>query len=90
MGVFGFMAIWGLLGLAGISALAFGGEDFLTRGWVRPSPEIFGWCLLQAVGSLTAVILLTRAYQLAEASTVSVDRGGGALIALRGRAAAAV
>ncbi len=72
MGTFSFMAIWGVLGLFGVASLGLGGEDFLSRGWVAPTPEVLGWCLLQAVGSLSAVVLLTRGYQLAEASIVSV------------------
>lgn len=71
LGVFACMGLWGVGGV-----LAFGwwggeGGDFLTRGWVRPTPAVWGLIALQAVGSLVAVLLLTTGYQLAEASLVS-------------------
>ena len=42
------------------------------RGFVPPTATVWAVCALQAGGSLLAVILLTRGYQLAEASVVSV------------------
>ena len=71
MGTFSFMALWGVLGISAVAVLG-GGDDFLTRGWVTPSPEVLWLCVVQALGSLVAVVLLTRGYQLAEASLVSV------------------
>jgi drug/metabolite transporter (DMT)-like permease len=71
LGSFTALAIWGLGGIA-VAALLGPGDTFLTRGWVTPSAETLGWILVQAVGSLLGVILLTTGYQLAEASKASV------------------
>ncbi|CTQ50422.1 DMT family transporter [Jannaschia donghaensis] len=68
LGIFAFQACWGLGGVL----LTGGGDTFLTRGWVMPTPEIWGLLVMQAVGSLTGVVLLVRGYQLAEASLASV------------------
>ncbi|WP_371153530.1 DMT family transporter [Jannaschia sp. 2305UL9-9] len=72
MGIFTAMAVWGLGGVAVTSLLGVEGAGFLTRGWVWPTPQVWALCALQAVGSLLAVLLLTRGYQLAEASLVSI------------------
>lgn len=72
LGGFAFMGLWGLLGIVSIAVAGGEGADFLTRGWVWPTPEVLWWCIVQALGSLIAVVLLTRGYQLAEASLVSV------------------
>ncbi|WGH78846.1 DMT family transporter [Jannaschia ovalis] len=71
MGIFSFMGLWAL---GGIAVLALAGETggFLGRGFVPPTATVWAVCALQAGGSLLAVILLTRGYQLAEASVVSV------------------
>ena len=71
LGVFGFMALWGLGGIAVAEAVG-GGAGYLTRGWVAPNATVLSWIAVQAVGSLIAVVLLTRGYQLAEASLASV------------------
>ncbi|MEM8824201.1 MAG: DMT family transporter [Pseudomonadota bacterium] len=71
LGVFTAMAIWGIGGIT-VIGLVGGGDTFLTRGWVTPSGEVLFWTAVQAVGSLIAVVLLTRGYQLAEASKASV------------------
>ena len=71
LGSFTAQGIWGLAGIAAIGA--FGpGDGFLGQGWVWPDMEVMAWCVVQAGGSLLAVICLTRGYQLAEASLVSV------------------
>jgi drug/metabolite transporter (DMT)-like permease len=67
LGVFAAMGLWGLGGV-----LLMGGEGFLGAGWVAPSPGALGWIAVQAAGSLGAVVLLSRAYLLTEASVVSV------------------
>ncbi|SDY91203.1 EamA-like transporter family protein [Jannaschia faecimaris] len=72
LGVFSFMAFWGLCGIALGAALGWEPTGYLTRGWVTPSSTVFWLCVMQAVCSLVAVTLLTRGYQLAEASLVSV------------------
>jgi drug/metabolite transporter (DMT)-like permease len=62
----------GLWGLAGALLLPGAGAGFLDRGWVAPSGAVLAVCAVQAAGSLGAVVMLTRAYQLAEAGTVAV------------------
>lgn len=49
-----------------------GAAGFLTRGPNWPAPPVLFWVAVQAFGSLIAVGLMVRAYQLAEASRVSV------------------
>ncbi|WP_299817049.1 DMT family transporter [uncultured Jannaschia sp.] len=71
LGSFTAQGLWGLLGLAAIAALG-PGDGFLARGWVWPDANVLAWCVLQAGGSLFAVVCVTRGYQLAEASLVSV------------------
>jgi drug/metabolite transporter (DMT)-like permease len=76
LGGFTAMMIWGVLGVAVLGVVqpeaAAGAEGFLMRGWVWPDAEVWFWIVVQAVGSLVAVVFLTRAYQLAEASYVGV------------------
>ena len=62
---------WSLLAIAVLAATG-GGDDFVTRGWVAPDATVLWVCVLQAVGSLIAVTLLTRGYQLAPASVASI------------------
>ncbi|KIT18138.1 DMT family transporter [Jannaschia aquimarina] len=65
------LGLWGLFGV--VTAWLVGpGDGFLTRGWVTPDAEVWFWIAIQAIGSLGAVILLTRGYQLAEASLASI------------------
>ncbi|HSF65247.1 MAG TPA: DMT family transporter [Paracoccaceae bacterium] len=75
----GFFTALGVLGLAGLGVLmlfplpvADGAAGFVTRGWVWPSGAFLLWTFVQAAGSLVAVVMMVRAYQLAEASRVSV------------------
>ncbi|CTQ32924.1 DMT family transporter [Jannaschia rubra] len=72
LGNFACLGLWGLGGLAVISATGAAGSDFLDRGWVTPDAGVLWWTFVQAIGSLGAVVLLTRGYQLAEASKVAV------------------
>jgi drug/metabolite transporter (DMT)-like permease len=74
-----FFGILGLLGLVGMAVLwAFpvpvpsGAEGFVQRGAVWPSGTFLWWTFVQAAGSLLGVGLAVKAYQLAEASKVSV------------------
>ncbi len=71
LGIVACMAVWGAGGIA-VAAIVGPGEGFLGRGWVRPDAAMLGWVALQAVGSLAALVALSRAYLMAEASTVSV------------------
>jgi drug/metabolite transporter (DMT)-like permease len=75
----GFFAGIGLLGGVGVIVLTVfpaevpaGAAGFLARGWVWPSAAFYGWTFVQAAGSLIGVAMLMRAYQIAEASRVSV------------------
>ena len=47
------------------------GEGFLLRGWVWPSQTAWGVITFQAVGTIGAIFLLTRAYQLAQSAFVA-------------------
>jgi drug/metabolite transporter (DMT)-like permease len=71
LGSFGALGLWGLGGI-GVIGLIGPGDGFLTRGWVTPDAKVWTLCAVQAVGSLTAVLLLTLGYQLAEASKASI------------------
>ncbi len=78
MGLFTALGIWGLLGLVALSIWPPGpglpGElGFLTTGWVSPTPRFALLVLMQAFGSLIAVSLLTRGYQLTEVSYVATS-----------------
>ncbi|MFN4100762.1 MAG: DMT family transporter [Pararhodobacter sp.] len=76
---FGFFLALGVAGLAGMGVLALwqpqvpaGTDGFILRGWVWPSTHFLFWTFVQALGSMIAVGLMVRAYQMAEASRVSI------------------
>ncbi|EEW24509.1 DMT family transporter [Rhodobacter ferrooxidans] len=75
----GFFAMLGLLGFAGMGVLYLlplevpaGADGFVQRGFVWPSGTFWFWTAVQAAGSLFAVGAMIKAYQVAEASRVSV------------------
>ncbi len=75
----GFFVALGAAGLAGVAVLAAvplpvadGTDGFVLRGWIWPSATFWWWTAVQAVGSMLAVGLMVRAYQLAEASRVAI------------------
>lgn len=75
----GFFAALGLLGCIGMTVLALfplavpeGADGFVMRGPVIPDMAFWLWTAVQAFGSLLGVGLMIRAYQLTEASRVSV------------------
>ncbi len=75
----GFFLALGLLGLLGIGILsivplpvASGAEGFLTRGPVWPGLAVWGWIMVQAIGSLLAIVLMVRGYQVTLTATASV------------------
>ena len=77
MGLFGGLGVWGVLGtiwftLNPFSVEVAGDFAFFTRGWVPISGPIWGWIAVQIVGSLMAVAMLTRGYQVTEVSFVTV------------------
>lgn len=74
-----FFAALGVFGLIGLGALALwqpavpaGAAGFILRGAVWPTGRFLFWTFLQAAGSLIAVGLMIRAYQMAEASRVAI------------------
>jgi drug/metabolite transporter (DMT)-like permease len=75
-GFFGMLGVIGLLGMAVLSAFPMvvpdGAEGFLQRGPVWPTGAFLWWTFVQAAGSLLGVGMIVKAYQIAEASRVSV------------------
>lgn len=73
--LFGFFVTLGLIGLAGLAATAAGfgdGQSFVTRGWGTPSASLWFWIAVQAFGSLLAIAMLVRAYQIGETSYIAL------------------
>lgn len=77
--VAGFFGMLGVIGVVGMIVLWLvplpvpdGPEGFLQRGPVWPSGEFLWWTFVQAAGSLLGVGMIVKAYQIAEASRVSV------------------
>ena len=75
----GFFAALGIFGALGLMVLAVapvevpaGADGFVQRGWVHPSGTFLFWVTVQAVISIIGVGLMITAYQIAEASRVSV------------------
>jgi drug/metabolite transporter (DMT)-like permease len=75
-GFFGMLGVFGLIGMAALWAFPLpvpeGAEGFLQRGPVWPTGAFLWWSFVQAAGSLIGVGMIVRAYQIAEASRVSV------------------
>jgi drug/metabolite transporter (DMT)-like permease len=73
---FSAMALWGLGGMAVVALLApeaaAGPEGWFARGAVVPSAAALFWIAVNALGSVGAMLLAIRAYQIAEASRVAV------------------
>lgn len=71
---FAALGICGALGVAILYVYPVSSDDpgFVLRGWASPTPAFLGWTLLQAVGSIAAVGLITRSYQMADTSFVAV------------------
>lgn len=77
--VMGIMLTQGVIGTLALLVLSLwqpevpvGPDGFLLRGWVWPMHHAAPLVALQAVMSVVGVSLLIRAYQLGEASQVSV------------------
>ena len=74
--LFWFFAALGAIGAVGLMVMGLSdlgdGISFFGRGWVTPTPVFWGWTLVQAVGSMLAVGMLTRAYQIGETSYIAV------------------
>lgn len=75
-GFFGMLGVIGLIGMAVLFAFPMevpeGALGFLQRGPVWPTGEFLWWTFVQAAGSLLGVGMIVKAYQIAEASRVSV------------------
>lgn len=75
-GFFGMLGVIGLVGMAVLYAFPLpvpdGAEGFLQRGPVWPTGAFLWWTFVQAAGSLLGVGMIVKAYQIAEASRVSV------------------
>ena len=73
--LFWFFFALGVLGVIGLGLMALGlgdGRSFVTTGWVVPSFVFWKWTIIQAVFSMVAVGMLTRAYQVGETSYIAV------------------
>jgi drug/metabolite transporter (DMT)-like permease len=75
----GFFLALGIMGAVGMAVLAAfpvavpeGAAGFVQRGPVAPSGTFWFWTFVQAAGSLVAVGMMIRAYQIAAAARVSV------------------
>jgi drug/metabolite transporter (DMT)-like permease len=75
-GFFGMLGVMGLIGMAVLLlvpvAVPEGAEGFLQRGVVWPTGSFLWWTFVQAAGSLLGVGMIIKAYQIADASKVSV------------------
>jgi len=74
-----YVAILGLFGAIGLGVLTIwpldappGADGWVQRGYVTPDAVTWWVIVGQAVGSIVGVVLLTRGYQLGEASYVAV------------------
>jgi drug/metabolite transporter (DMT)-like permease len=75
----GFFLALGIAGVIGMVVLTLaplpvpsGTDGFLMRGPVWPNQAFWFWTFVQAAGSLLGVGLMVRAYQVADATRVSV------------------
>lgn len=75
-GFFGILGIFGLIGMAVLTLMPLevpeGAAGFVQRGPVWPTGTFLWWTFVQAAGSLVGVGMFVKAYQMAEASRVSV------------------
>jgi len=63
------------LGAIGLGLMAAGlgdGVSFVGTGWVEPTAVFWKWTIVQAVFSMIAVSMLTRAYQVGDTSYISI------------------
>lgn len=77
--VAGFFLAVGVIGAAGMAVLwampgpvPAGASGFLQRGPVWPGPAVWFWTLVQAAGSVVALGLMVRGYQMTTAARASV------------------
>lgn len=74
---FAILGFYGALGVVAVSVLvgdpATGADGWMQRGYVPPDTTMIWVTVAQAVGSIIGVVLLTRGYQLGEASYVAIN-----------------
>lgn len=77
---FAYFLILGVYGMLGIAVLsiwpvdaAAGVDGWMQRAYVSPDATMIWVVIAQAVGSIIGVVLLTRGYQLGEASYVAIN-----------------
>ncbi len=72
----GAMLVWGAMGVIAVTLLPLpvpeGAAGFVTRGWVMPDAVFATIVIVHGLGSLIGVGLTIRAYQIADATFVSV------------------
>ena len=68
--IIGFMAIF-CLSILGFDA-PLGADGFILRTWVWEMSPFIWWVILQAVGAIIGVGLIFKAYQIGDASYVSI------------------
>lgn len=78
--MFSYYLLIGVAGLAGVVWLANwpvpapdGAAGFVARGWVAPNGTVWFWLVVQALASIVGVGLLTRGYQIGEATYVTIN-----------------
>lgn len=76
-GFFAALAFWSVAGLGFVHlVLPAPGDSFPTMGWVTPTGPFLLWTGVQAGGSLLALAVLTRGYQMAEPTRLAVSECG--------------
>lgn len=69
---FGLLTVFGLLGVLVLPAGDSGAAGFPLRGWMPLTSAILGWYVVLAIGALTGIVCVFKAYQIGEASYVAV------------------
>lgn len=69
----GLFITFGVFGAIGLFVLGDASStEFALSGWREPTPTLLFWIVIQAVGSIVSIGLLTRAYQTAETTYLVV------------------
>jgi len=76
LGYFLGMGAWGVIGFAAVvmasPEVPAGAAGFFWRGWAPVDARLAGWVVLHSSGSIVAMALIVRAYQIADAAQVSL------------------
>jgi len=74
---FAILGVYGAIGVVLVTALnldpQLGADGWMQRGFVPPDTTMIWVTIAQAIGSIVGVVLLTRGYQLGEASYVAIN-----------------